>query len=238
MMQHTRVGIRWKIWGIVALFVIAIVGAVTQLSLRTRAMTLHEVEAQARRFVANVEVAMNRSLQGTEGLLAGLDESLWPPGRAPGAPLTAADEAWAQQRLLSTLRQNPSARMLTLLDASGRVLASTAPQGRNVALHLPDGFFAQAMAGAPGHLVVGPASPGPHAPGGTQHFARWLRLPGDQPLLVIAQMAVRQRGQVLAPGTEINGLELTLEDGSSGQILMSEPPWEGPGPAVRLPPAD
>lgn len=238
MMQHTRVGMRWKIWGTVALFVLAIVGAVTQLSWRTRTMTLQEYEAQAQRFVANVAVAMNRSLAGTEGLLAGLDESLWPPGRTPQEPLTAADERWARQRLLSALRQNPSARMLTLLDATGRVLASTAPQGRNVVLRLPDGFFAQAMAGTPGRLVVGPASPAPTSPDGMQHFARWLRLPGEQRLLVIAQMAVRQRGQALAPGTEIDGLELTLEHGASGQILISEPPWEGPGPALRLPSVD
>ena len=237
-MQRTRTRIRLEVWGTVAVFVLAIIAAVTQLSLRTRTATLQEYEAQAHRFVANVEVAMNRYLQSTEALLAGLDESLWPPGRTPQQPLTAADEPWIHQRLLSAMRQNPLASTLTLLDATGRALASSASTNRSVVPHLPEGFFAQAMAGTPGRLVVGPASPGPQAPDGKQHFARWLQLPGGQRLLVIAQMAVRQRGQALAPGSEIKGLELTLEHGATGQILMSEPPWDGPGPALRLPPAD
>lgn len=237
-MQRTRARIRLEVWGTVAVFVLAIVGAVTQLSLRTRTMTLQEYEAQAWRFVVNVEVAMNRYLQGTEGLLSGLDESLWPPGRGAQEPLTAADEPWLHQRLLSAQRQHQLARRLTLLDATGRVMASSAPQGRDLVLRLPDGLLAQAMADTTSRLVVGPASPSPDAPDGMQHFARWLRLPGDQQLLVIAQMAVRQRGQAMAPGTEINGLEVTLEHGASGQILMSEPPWEGAGPALRLPSVD
>lgn len=108
--------IKAYVWAGAAVFVAAVVAVAGALAWNARQAALADSEAQATRFVAGAEAALNRSLLAVDVLLASMDELLG---------LSNAMTAWvdadtASQRLRGSARQNLMVRYVAVLDGTGR----------------------------------------------------------------------------------------------------------------------
>ena len=101
-------------WAGAALFMVAVAVVSAALVWNARTVALDDNEAQATRFVAGAEAALNRSLLSVDVLLASMDELLG----LSGAMRDWIDPAQASQRLRSSARQNLMVRYVALLDAN------------------------------------------------------------------------------------------------------------------------
>ena len=204
------------VWGTVGVLLAALALAVGGLLWKTRGEALHEGEARVTRFVAGAEASMNRALLAFDVLLATADESL---GGAAAGSRARFDAQGAGVLLRSAARQNPMVRHVALLDAQGRLLASSATGGGQQAMHLPEGFLASAMAPAVATLTVSAPQLSRVSSERVLYMARQLRLGDGTRLLAVAQVPVDALVQVLMQGMASPGLEITLERGQ-GEVLI------------------
>ena len=129
--------IRAYVWAGAAVFVAAVVAVAGTLAWNARQAALADSEAQATRFVAGAEAALNRSLLAVDVLLASMDELL---GLSNAMPKWL-DPDTASQRLRGSARQNLMVRYVAVLDGTGKALASSDPAGASLSVQLPAGFL-------------------------------------------------------------------------------------------------
>ena len=136
--------IRAFVWAATMVFMGAVVLVSVALVMNARRVALDDYEAQASRFVAGAESALNRSLLAVDVLLASMDELL-------GLSVAVndwVDAAPASERLRSSARQNLMVRYVALLNAQGQTL-----RRRLVLTAVPP-------ASSPGARRTGPAGAG------------------------------------------------------------------------------
>ena len=187
--------------------------AVGGLLWNTHGEALRASEARVTRFVAGAEAGMNRALLSFDVLLATTEESLGMAAR------TRFDAQSAGMQLRRAARQNPMVRYVMLLDAQGRLLASSAVGGGQQNVQLPGGFLASAMAPAVATLTVSAPQLNRVSSERVLYMARQLQLADGTRLLAVAQVPVDALVPVLLQGLASPGLEITLERGQ-GEVLI------------------
>ena len=214
----TPLRIRAYVWAAVAVFSVAVSMVVATLVWNARAAALDDNAAQATRFVAGAEAAINRSLLSVDVLLASLDELMG---------LSAALPEWldaevASQRLRSSARQNLMIRYVALLDSNGKTLASSDPAGAALAVQLPPGFLDSVLEQSISTLMISSPVVSFATAERVLYFARHLRMLNGARVVAIAEMPVSGLSSVLMQGVDITGLQVTLER-AGGQLLLSVP---------------
>ncbi len=209
---------RLAIWTLTAVFVLVLgIGTASLLgSLRRAALT--DAQSQVMRFAAVAGTVLNRTFLSIDMLLVSTDDLLdlstlmvgWERGNATSALLR------------STLRQMQTVRTLVLLDAGGKVLASSDPEGARLKLKLPaDLLPGLRTATAPALVVSAPAAGGADI-GQVLYFARYFQLASGERIVAVAEVPVNALLPMMAQGVDIEGLEVTLERGN-GALLLGLP---------------
>ena len=212
-------------------FVGAVVVVSVALVMNARRVALDDYEAQASRFVAGAESALNRSLLAVDVLLASMDELLG---------LSVAVNDWvdagpASERLRSSARQNLMVRYVALLNAQGQTLASSDASGGALAVQLPPGFLASVLEQSVSTLMVSPPVVSFTTAERVLYFARHLRMADSTRVVAVAEVPVGALSSVLVQGVDISGLQVTLER-AGGELLLSVPHREEPIAPLLKPP--
>ncbi|MBC7918205.1 MAG: EAL domain-containing protein [Rhodoferax sp.] len=217
-MKAATRSIKITIGALVALFLGALVAAASFLEWNARQNALSDSAAQVTRFVSGAEAAVNRSLLGIDVLLAGTDDLLG----LSGSMVEWIDVKTASQLLRSAARQNLMVRFVALVDAQGRVVASSDAAGANMALELPVGFLDQAMSQPVSTLTVSAPAVSFASSERVLYMGRYVRLADGTKLLAVVEVPTAMLTSVLMQGVDITGLEVTLER-SSGHMLLGVP---------------
>ena len=212
-------------------FMGAVVLVSVALVMNARRVALDDYEAQASRFVAGAESALNRSLLAVDVLLASMDELL-------GLSVAVndwVDAAPASERLRSSARQNLMVRYVALLNAQGQTLASSDASGGALAVQLPPGFLASVLEQSVSTLMVSPPVVSFTTAERVLYFARHLRMADSTRVVAVAEVPVGALSSVLVQGVDISGLQVTLER-AGGELLLSVPHREEPAAPLLKPP--
>ena len=205
------------LWGTAALLVAGVVLSAALL-LRTREAEAVAASAQrVGRLVASAEADINRSLLGTDMLLAGLAEPLAEPG--PASAAQALDGFG--RHLAQGLRQNLQLQELALLAADGQVLSAAPASSRRLGLALPPGFIAAVLAQPAPAMQISPPALSPATAEAVIYLARPVHWRG-QALVLVAAMPVSLLAGIAMPTTDAEGLSITLER-DDGRLLVSVP---------------
>ncbi|QTN27875.1 EAL domain-containing protein [Rhodoferax sp. AJA081-3] len=218
MIAATPARIRITVWGLVLALVAMIALASSYQIWNAHRRALADSQAQATRFMAGAESAFNRSLLGIDVLLAGTDEFL-------GLSTTVAqwvDAEAAGHLLRSAAGQNLTVRFVALVDEKGKLFASSEPVGARVERELPQAFIDEAMAQPMSTLVVSAPVDSAASLERVLYFGRYIRMADGSNLLAVAEVPIAMLTTVLMQGTDIAGLEVTLERGN-GQLLLGVP---------------
>lgn len=210
--------IKAYVWAGAAVFVAAVVLVAATLVLNARQAALSDSQAQATRFVAGAEAALNRSLLAVDVLLASVDELL---GLSRPA-MVAVDPESASQRLRGSARQNLTVRYVALLDGVGKTLASSDPAGGGLSVQLPAGFLEAVLEQPVSTLMVSAPMVSFASSERVLYVARHVRAANGGRMLAVAELPVSSLSAVLVQGVDISGLEVTLER-ANGQLLLSVP---------------
>lgn len=210
--------IKITIGALVTVFLVALTAAAAFLEWNARQNALSGSAAQVTRFVSGAEAAVNRSLLGIDVLLAGTDDLLG----LSGSMVEWIDVKTASQLLRNAARQNLMVRFVALLDAQGRVVASSDAAGASLALQLPAGFLDQAMGQPVSTLTVSAPAVSFASSERVLYLGRYIRLADGTKLLAVVEVPTAMLTAVLMQGVDIAGLEVTLER-SSGHLLLGVP---------------
>jgi len=206
------------VWALVAGFLLVLVLAAGVLAWSNRQAALEGREEQVARFVSGAEVALNRSFLSVDLLLSGTDSML-------GLSTSMADwiDASTGSQLLGFVtRGNLLVSMTALIDADGRVLASSESAETRNALQLPSGFLQQALSPAASSLLVSEPAISFNSTQSVLYFARPLKLANGARLVVVAEVPRSKLAAVLMQGADVSGLEVVLER-SDGRALLTIP---------------
>jgi diguanylate cyclase (GGDEF)-like protein len=202
-----------------ALFFTLLVASLTALLIHgNRNAALAASQGQAERFVSGAEVAINRSLLGVDVLLSSVDGML----SLSSMMADWIDVPLANRVLQTSMRQNMLVRQVALLDAAGRVIASSDPDGGQRQMQLPAGFVNEALALPVSTLVISAPMVNANTSETVLFLARHIKLADASRLLAVAEIPVTQLTAILVQGVDISGLEATMER-ASGQLLASVP---------------
>jgi len=210
--------IKVLVWGLVAVFLLVLVLAAGMLGWSNRQAALESREEQVSRFVSGAEVALNRSFLSVDLLLSGTDSML-------GLSTSMAewiDASTASQLLGFVTRGNMLVSLSALIDADGRVLASSEPAGARNALQLPPGFLQLALSPSASSLLVSEPAVSFNSTQSVLYFARPLKLANGARLVVVAEVPRSKLAAVLMQGADVSGLEVVLER-SDGRVLLTIP---------------
>ena len=217
----TPLRIKAYVWAGVAVFVVAVVLVATALAWNARKVALADGEAQATRFVAGAEAALNRSLLAVDVLLASMDELL-----GLSAPMVdRVDADSASQRLRSSARQNLMVRYVALLNREGETLASSDPAGKALVVRLPPDFLQSVLAPSVSTLMISAPIVSFASSERVLYLARHLQTARGAQVVAVAELPVSALSAVLVQGVDISGLQVTLER-AGGQLLLSVPSRE------------
>jgi diguanylate cyclase (GGDEF)-like protein len=230
MMVATPARIRSTVWGLVAVLLLVIAAGVSYQVWNARQRALADSQAQATRFIAGAEAAFNRSLLGIDVLLAGTDEFL---GLSNTVPQWVNAEA-ASRMLGSAASQNLMVRFIALVDEKGKLFASSEPAGGAIPRDLPPTFIRDAMAQPMSTLVVSEPIDSAASLERVLYFGRYIRMADGSNLLAVAEVPTAMLTTVLMQGTDITGLEVTLERGN-GQVLLGVPNRDNGNATPQLP---
>ena len=215
------------------IFVMAVLAVSATLVWNGRQVALADSQAQAVRFLAGAEAALNRSLLEVDLLLAGTDELL----ELSSKRASQIDPRSASHRLRGLASQNLMVRYAALLDAEGNGLAASDGGGARLVSRLPAGFLDEVVAQPISTLLISAPMVSFASSERVLYLARQLRLADQSVVVAIAELPVSAISGVLLQGAEIRGLQVTLER-AGGQLLLSAPGRDDPVPAVLSPPLD
>jgi diguanylate cyclase (GGDEF)-like protein len=204
--------------GAVAFFLASVALVAATLVWNARQVALADSATQATRFVAGAEAALNRSLLSVDVLLASMDELLG----LSTAMVDWIDSDSASQRLRSSARQNLMVRYVALVDAQGKVIASSDAAGSRLALDLPAGFLDEVLNQSVSTLMVSQPVVSFASAEKVLYFARHLKMADSSRVVALAELPVTSLSSVLVQGVDISGLQVTLER-AGGQMLLSVP---------------
>ena len=205
------------LWGTAVLLVAGVAVSAAVLLRTHEAEALAAGELRVGRLVASAEANLNRSLLGTDVLLAGLAEPLFEMGPA-GDPQALAHFA---RRLGQVLRQNLQLQELALLSPDGQVLSAAQPSSARLGLAMPHGFLDAVQSQPAPALQI--SAPILHA--ATAETVIYLARPvrwDDQRLVLVAAMPVSLLAGIAMPTADTDGLGITLER-ADGRLLVSVP---------------
>ncbi len=223
--------IRTTVWGIVLSLVAMIAAASAYQIWKAQRQALEDSQAQAVRFVAGAESAFNRSILGIDVLLAGTDEFLG----LSNSVAQWVDPEVASQLLRSAASQSLTVRFLALVDENGKLFASSEPVGSRLERELPPAFIANAMAQNMSTLVISAPVDSVASMERVLYFGRYIRMADGSNLLAVAEVPTTTLTTVLMQGTDIAGLEVTLER-SDGKVLLGVPNPDVSNDLVRTTP--
>ncbi len=206
------------VWALVAVFLLVLVSAAGLLAWSNRGAALEAREQQVSRFVSGAEVALNRSFLSVDLLLSGTDSML-------GLSSSMAewiDASTSSQLLGFVTRGNLLVSLTALIDADGRVLASSEPAETRNALQLPAGFLQAALSPSATSLLVSAPAVSFNSTQSVLYFARPLKLANGARLVVVAEVPRSKLTAVLMQGADVSGLEVVLER-SDGRALLTIP---------------
>lgn len=194
--------------------------AVTSASLIWRARTseLIETEEQAVRFINGAETSVNRSLLGVDVLLASMDDLLGLSSLVPDRINTPT----ANQLMRVAANLNLLVQDIALIDAQGKVLASSSPRGTELAFNLPSGFVQAALAPPISTLMISAPMTRLTSADRVLYLARHIKFADGSKVLAVAEVQVTRLTDILAQGVDISALEVTLER-DTGELLASAP---------------
>ena len=208
------------IYGVAAVFLLAVLGTAVVLTSAMRDKAITDSQNQAARFVGGSEAALNRSLLGVDLLLADLGEQL----QASSTATIAADAARGQlaQQMQGVVRQNLLVRYVAVLNARDEVVVSSDRQGTQAVARLPAGFLQQVLAQPASTLAISAPFVSALTSQRVVYFARELQLQDGSHIVAIAEVQLSLLSTILMQGVDIGGLEVTLEH-EAGPILVSMP---------------
>jgi len=212
--KRTRLGVL----GLAGLFLMSLGLAAASLVWNARQIALTQSEAQAVRFVSGAEAALNRSLLGIDVLLASMDDLLF---------LSKMQTDWintatANRLMLVSAQQNMMVRLTLLLDAEGQVLASSSPDGADLAVNLPPEFLNQVLAHTVSTLTISAPTLSFASSEQVLYLGRFIKLADGSRVAAVAELPVALLNTIMIQGVDIEGLQVTLER-STGQLLASVP---------------
>jgi diguanylate cyclase (GGDEF)-like protein len=224
--------LRVALWvsGLVGVFLLALTFTAATLIWNDRRTALADSEGQAMRFVSGAEAALNRTLLGVDVLLASIDELL-------GLSQLVAD--WIDPQITSRLmhgavQQNLTVRFVALVNAQGRVVASSDSSGAQLALQLPAAFLQEVLAQPVAVMTISAPMVSFASSEQVLYMARAIKLADGSKLLAVAEVQVPVLAAILVQGADIVGLEVTLER-TNGQLLASVPTQQHAGRQLPLP---
>ena len=218
MIPTARNRIKLTVWGWVVGLLIVIFSAAVYQVWDARQRALADSEAQATRFIAGAEAALNRAFLAIDVLLAGTDASLGLAGTMP----EWVDVEAASLVLRHAASQNLMVRYVALVDDKGHVFASSDPFGSTLQRTLPKAFLEDALAQLISTLVVSAPMTSLGSSERVLYFGRYIRVANGSQLLAVAEVPTATLTTVLMQGTDIASLEVTLERGN-GQLLLGAP---------------
>ncbi len=223
MLATSRAGIipartRLRVLLTMVFFLLAILGAALALTARERDTALQSGADQVQQFLSRAEVTFNQTLLNIDILLASADETLGLSGQT----LDRLNGEQASQALRRTARMNLLLRYIALLDADGRVLASSDFTGPRLDHEIPATLIAEALEQPLSTLVLADVSVSEHTAERVLFIARHLRLRDDEAVVVVAKVPVEKLVGLLAQGLDLPGLELTIER-ADGRLLLAHP---------------
>ena len=203
-------GVRHTLGLMLVLLTVALAAAVVWLLSGMRTTAQEEASLRLVRFVLGTEAAISCSLESLDALAMGVDE--WLGSRDPAS----ASQPQLQEMLHAMERQNTLARRASVHDSKGRELAAS---GDGPAIDLPAQAWERLAAQSRSELLASPPSVAPQPPGGERmlYLVRPLSR-AQQGGYVLMQVPVAALGAVLAQGGVLDGLEVTLEQGSPSPI--------------------
>ncbi|HUG22836.1 hybrid sensor histidine kinase/response regulator [Piscinibacter sp.] len=213
--------VRATIWGVVGLFVAAVVASAAGLVSRAERDAIAKSEDRAAHVVSGAEAALNRTLLSIDVLLAGIGTMLRPASGNDGG----LDAALASQLLLELTDRNLLTRDLAVLADDGAVLAAAQSSTLRMGIPLPGGFAAGVFAQPVPMLAISEPVVSFATAERVLFFARSLSLPGARRAIVVAEVPVSLVSAILAQTVEIPGLSVTFER-EDGHLLATVPPDE------------
>ena len=218
MSSTTPARIQTTVWGLVAVLLTFIAAATGYFLWDARQRALADSQAQATRFLAGAEAALNRSLLAIDVLLAGADTFL---GLSTTLPEWVDAEA-ASALLRNAASQNLMVRFVALVDEKGQVFASSEPWGSARQRELPKDFLEDALAQPISTMVVSAPVVSFSSSERVLYFGRYVRMADGSHLLAVGEVPIAMLSTVLLQGTDIAALEVTLER-DNGRLLLGVP---------------
>ena len=220
--------IKPAIWLLAALFMALLAGAAAWQTGSLRESAVRTSEEKVDRFVSGAEAALNRNMLSIDLLLSGAQDML---------QLQPSADVQAESRMLAVVaRGNLLVSRVAVVDAQGRVRASSEPSGALQEMSLPTAFLASVVSSAAQRLYISTPVLSFATTQQVLYFARPLKGRDGQRLAVVAEVPLAKLANVLTQGHEVSGLEIVFEQ-NDGRRMLALPDLPEAGP-LRAPHSD
>ena len=223
--------IKPAIWLLAALFMAVLAGAAAWQTGSLRESAVRTSEEKVDRFVSGAEAALNHNMLSIDLLLSGAQDML---------QLQPHADVQGESRMLAVVaRGNLLVSRVAVVDAQGRVRASSEPSGALQEMSLPTAFLASVVSSAAQRLYISTPVLSFATTQQVLYFARPLKGRDGQRLAVVAEVPLAKLANVLTQGHEVSGLEIVFEQNDGRRMLalpdLPDLPEAGP---LRAPHSD
>ena len=220
--------IKPAIWLLAALFMAVLAGAAAWQTGSLRESAVRTSEEKVDRFVSGAEAALNHNMLSIDLLLSGAQDML---------QLQPHADVQGESRMLAVVaRGNLLVSRVAVVDAQGRVRASSEPSGALQEVSLPTAFLASVVSSAAQRLYISTPVLSFATTQQVLYFARPLKGRDGQRLAVVAEVPLAKLANVLTQGHEVSGLEIVFEQ-NDGRRMLALPDLPEAGP-LRAPHSD
>ena len=220
--------IKPAIWLLAALFMAVLAGAAAWQTGSLRESAVRTSEEKVDRFVSGAEAALNHNMLSIDLLLSGAQDML---------QLQSHADVQGESRMLTVVaRGNLLVSRVAVVDAQGRVRASSEPSGALQEMSLPTAFLASVVSSAAQRLYISTPVLSFATTQQVLYFARPLKGRDGQRLAVVAEVPLAKLANVLTQGHEVSGLEIVFEQ-NDGRRMLALPDLPEAGP-LRAPHSD
>ena len=220
--------IKPAIWLLAALFMAVLAGAAAWQTGFLRESAVRTSEEKVDRFVSGAEAALNHNMLSIDLLLSGAQDML---------QLQPHADVQGESRMLTVVaRGNLLVSRVAVVDAQGRVRASSEPSGALQEMSLPTAFLASVVSSAAQRLYISTPVLSFATTQQVLYFARPLKGRDGQRLAVVAEVPLAKLANVLTQGHEVSGLEIVFEQ-NDGRRMLALPDLPEAGP-LRAPHSD
>ena len=220
--------IKPAIWLLAALFMALLAGAAAWQTGFLRESAVRTSEEKVDRFVSGAEAALNHNMLSIDLLLSGAQDML---------QLQPHADVQGESRMLAVVaRGNLLVSRVAVVDAQGRVRASSEPSGALQEMSLPTAFLASVVSSAAQRLYISTPVLSFATTQQVLYFARPLKGRDGQRLAVVAEVPLAKLANVLTQGHEVSGLEIVFEQ-NDGRRMLALPDLPEAGP-LRAPHSD